>query len=107
MQCRNNMLNDRKKRKMKDLFYYFGGFREDWDQDRNMAHAHAQFGVRCRYYAFDIGVGRVLDLNGHERHQNVPGYPDTPPRLHPMLVPNPPVVPRPANPGAVYGRYHC
>lgn len=88
-----------------DMFYWFGGFREGRSEEENIAHAHAQFAVRCRYYAFDTAIGRVLDLNGHMRHMNIPGMPDAPPVLHPHLSRSP--VPHPRNRGTVYGNYHC
>lgn len=105
MGSRNRAMNADKYRRMLEIFYYFGGFRDEWTEQQNMDHAHAQFAVRCRYYAFDIVLGAVTDLNGHLRHQNVPGQEDRPPVLHPDLQPLP--SPRPRNPGAVYGRYHC
>lgn len=66
---------------------------------------------RCRYYAYDVALGRVVDLNGHLRHDG-PGIVDrgrvVPPGELPVLgeVAGNGFIP-PLIRNAIYGHYHC
>lgn len=100
-----------KGRKIWDLYRYWGWDAvQAWDRDDNPWGEFYQ--RRCRYYGYDVRLGRVVDLNHHIRHVNVPGRDDDAAVVPPGVVPG--IGDRPGNGfvpvvnrGDVYGRYRC